>query len=355
MRNCGSIAPLVTILSAVLLVLASCSTEDSEQTREPPIRPVKLMTLSADTGLQVFRFPAVVGAEQYADLSFAVGGPLIEVLVVESQAVDAGDLIASLDQRVFRNQHEAARGRLQSAESEYQRALQLDRVNAIAKSALEQAETRRDIAKSQFDTAEKALEDTRMLAPFSGSIAQVAVKANQNVAAGERIVTLVNLDTLEVKIDMPAALVAASQEIENLGAHVILDTAPDARFPTELKEATLLADTASQTYRLTGTFEPPTNLTVLPGMNATVEVLGSRQSENTRTAIPVSAVSSDGDANFVWVVDMDSMTVSRREVTLLDGIGETAIVTEGLSPSDTIVTAGASFLSDGMQIRHWTE
>jgi hypothetical protein len=49
------------------------------------------------------------------------------------------------------------------------------------------------------------------------------------------------------------------------------------------------------------------------------------------------------------------MTVSRRDVTVADGIGETAVVTEGLAIGETIATAGASFLADGMQVRPWTE
>jgi hypothetical protein len=49
------------------------------------------------------------------------------------------------------------------------------------------------------------------------------------------------------------------------------------------------------------------------------------------------------------------MTVSKREVTVSDGIGETAIVTEGLEMGETIATAGASYLAEGMQVRPWTE
>jgi len=71
--------------------------------------------------------------------------------------------------------------------------------------------------------------------------------------------------------------------------------------------------------------------------------------------VPLSAILSDGAARFVWIVDQDSMTVSKREVTVSDGIGETAIVTEGLEMGETIATAGASYLAEGMQVRPWTE
>ena len=93
-------------------------------------------------------------------------------------------------------------------------------------------------------------------------------------------------------------------------------------------------------------------------MNATVELSRARRSESAaanRKSVPLSAIVSVGDSTYVWVVDQDLMTVSRREVTVADGIGEYAIVTEGLVPGEMIATAGASFLADGMQVRPWTE
>jgi hypothetical protein len=42
-------------------------------------------------------------------------------------------------------------------------------------------------------------------------------------------------------------------------------------------------------------------------------------------------------------------------VTIVDGIGDTAIVTEGLAVTDTIAVSGAAFLADGMQVRPWND
>ena len=165
-------------------------------------------------------------------------------------------------------------------------------------------------------------------------------------------------DVLEVTVDLPARVIAESQEVEDRGAFVILEAAPDSRIEATFKEADLLADTASQTYGVTLTFAPPPNLVILPGMNATLELDSARRSETTaanRKSVPLSAISSDGASTYVWVVDEDSMTVSRREVTVAEGVGEFAIVTEGLTAGETIATAGAAFLAEGMQVRPWTD
>jgi RND family efflux transporter MFP subunit len=157
---------------------------------------------------------------------------------------------------------------------------------------------------------------------------------------------------------VPASVIARSQEAENRKAFVLLDAAPDTRIEATFKSASLLADSTSQTYAVTFTFDPPGNLVVLPGMHATLELSQARwttDSQSQRVSVPLSAILSDGTARYVWIVDQDSMTVSKREVTISDGIGESAVVTEGLAMGETIATAGASYLAEGMQVRPWTD
>ncbi len=345
-------------LAILLATVAACGGDTEEEVREPVVRPVKLLTLSAASDLQTSRYPAVVSAGRFSELSFQVGGLIEEIAVVDAQTVNAGDLIARLDQRDLQSNVVSARSQFQNAEEEYQRAVRLAEQDAIARSVLEQRESQRDVARAQLDTAEKALQDAVLQAPFTGVVAQVAVRERESSAAGQLVAALMDTGTLEVTVDLPARVIAESLEVEDRGSFVILEAAPDTRITATFKEADLLADTASQTYGVTFTFEPPENLVILPGMNATVELSSARVSAagaGPRKSVPISAIGSDGESTYVWIVDHDTMTVSRRDVTVSEGVGEYVIVTEGLSPGDTIATAGASFLSEGMQVRRWTD
>lgn len=343
------------MLILVLTVAVSCDSANVEEDQGPVIRPVKMITLSPASDVETSRYPVTVSAGQFGDLSFQVGGLIEEVAVDDAQEVSAGAVIARLDPRDFQSQLASTRAQFQNAEDEYQRAVRLAEGDAIATSVLEQRRAQRDVARAQLDAAEKALEDTVLRAPFAGVIAQVTVRERETIAAGQEVAALINLDTLKVEVNLPARVVAESQEVEDRGAFVILEAAPDKRIEATFKEANLLADASSQTYGVTFTFEPPEDLVILPGMNASVELSSARQSQTIRKSVPMSAISSDGDSTYVWVVDRDLMTVSRREVTIADGIGETVVVTHGLVAGETIATAGASFLADGMQVRPWSE
>ena len=364
MRASANRITLALVFSTTLIFLTSCGKKDGEQVREPSVRPVKLITLSEGSHLQTTSYPAVLDSAQSSDLSFQVGGMIAELAVGESETVQEGDVIARLDQRDFQSQAISARVQFENADVEYQRAVRLSRADAIARSVLDQRKSQRDVARTQLDTAEKALDDTVIRAPFTGLIADRPVSARQIVSAGETIATLIGTENLagggigEATINVPAAVIARAQQSETRNAFVILDVAPDNRIEATFKKASLLADSASQTYSVTFTFDPPSDLIVLPGMQAAVELSESRtttESQSPRVSVPLSAILSDGTARYVWIIDPDSMTVSKREVTVADGIGESALVTEGLVPGETIATAGASYLSEGMQVRPWTD
>lgn len=357
MRDRASrINPALTFL-VVLLGVASCG-DGAEQEREPVVRPVKLITLSPASDVQTSQYPAVVSAGQSADLSFQVAGFVDELAVVNAQQVNEGDMIARLNQSDYQSQLTSARSQFQNADEEYQRAVRLAEEDAIAKSVLEQRRTQRDVARAKLDTAEKALEDTVLRAPFAGVVVQTPANEGDSLPAGQLVVSLMGHGALKATVDLPARVIAESQEVEDRGATVILDASSDERIPAEFLEATLQADATSQTYEVTFTFEPPENIVVLPGMNATVELSSARRADSTaanRISVPLPAIVSDGTTKYVWIVDEDTMKVSRREVTVADRIGDIAVVTEGLAVGDTIATAGASFLADGMQVRPWEE
>ncbi|MDX1335134.1 MAG: efflux RND transporter periplasmic adaptor subunit [Gammaproteobacteria bacterium] len=351
------IAPMVALLFSVFLI-TSCGSDDTEQAREPAVRPVKMITLSSASDARIAKYPAVIDANTFSDSSFQVPGLIEEVAVVNAQQVEQGDLIARLDQRDYKSQLASASSQFNNAEDEYQRAVRLYEQDAIARSVLEQRQSQRDVAKAQLDTAEKALADTVLRAPFAGVVVQVPVRERQTVSAGEVVASVMGRGKLEANFDVPASVVARAQETEIQASFVILDAAPKDKITASFKEANLLADSASQTYKVTYTFEPPKNLVVLPGMNATVEIISKSKSEAAETqriSVPLSAIASDGESKYVWVVDQETMTVSRRNITVLDGIGEMAVVTEGLALDETIAAAGASFLADGMQVRPWIE
>lgn len=347
-------------LSGVILLmfcLSACDNSQETNTDSPVVRPVKFITVDLAGTADVSQFPAVIGAHRLSELSLPVGGMLKKFPVKEAQRLERGDLIAQLDQKNFKSSVSSAKAQFKNAEQEYKRAARLIKEGAISRSTLEQNKAQYDVSKAQLDQAEKALADSVLRAPFTGIVAKKFVKNLQTLSAGQEVVKFMSADILEATIDLPARYLAniPKEETENghRQAFVMLDAAPNKLIDAEFKEATLIADTTSQTYAITFTFRSPEQLTVLPGMNATVELRFEKVEEAMRVAVPLDAITNDGEKNYVWLINKDNMTVSKQAVEIEDGVGQSIVVTKGLNINDTIVGAGSAYLSEGMEVREW--
>lgn len=351
----ASIALCTLIIS--IAGLSGCSNDDSKKIIEEAIRPVKLVSTGINQAQEISKFPALVSADQFIELSFTSGGKLIEFPVKDALQVKKGDIIARLDQSDFENNLVKARAQYQNAETEYKRLVRLSKSNAVSRSSLQQGLTERDISLSQLKSAQKALNDSTIKAPFDGFIAQKMVNKGESISAGKTIAILIGGNTLEASIDIPASYLAhlykTKNEQQNIETYIKLDIQPKNSILATYKEAVLIADTATQTYTVKFEFSAPENLLVLPGMNATVEVhLPAAESVN-NISIPMSAITSDGATNYVWVVNKQDMTVAKRDITINEGIGETMTVASGLERDELIVSAGVAYLYQGMKVREW--
>lgn len=342
--------PFIT-LSSVLL-LSSCAKEVDE-TSEEIVRPAKLFEVTAETNVKNYNFPAVVNAVATRDLAFQVSGQIETLNVDEGEQVKAGAVIAKLNQRRFENDLQLAKSQYDSAENEFQRAERLIAENAIAQSVYDQRLTQRDIAKSQLDSAEKSIEDSVLISPFDGVIAIKHAEELDSVSPSQKVVTLQTIGAAEAVIKLPSTLVARSKTINPIETLIVLDAAPNAPMEAAFVSASGQADERSQTFDVRFGFTPPENLMILPGMTGTVRsaISFGADSDVSQIKIPLGALVSNGVERYVWVVDKDAMTVSRRDVTIGTGISDSLSIESGLDAGEWIVSAGASYLHEGMKIR----
>ena len=344
-------------VAAISLLLVACS-GPVEETAKEVVRPAKLHTVQSGSASRILNFPAVIEAEHSSELTFQVGGQITSMRVLEAQPVKKGQIIATVEERDYQNSLNQAQVEFQNAENEYQRAKRLYDQDAISRSVLEQRDTAREIAKSALDSAQKSRGDTVLRAPFDGAISKVYVEQYQNVQAKE-LIAIIQSDGVQAIVSVPADLVALSLQFESKDAFVVLDAAPDLRIPAGFREASGLADAATQTFQAAFSFEAPEGLLILPGMTATVyldfDFSNVGELLPTGISVPLSAVISENGQQYVWKVNPDTMTISRQNVRAGGGMdGDLVTVSTGLSDGDVIVAAGGSFLSEGTKIRPWT-
>lgn len=324
--------------------------------------PVRLFALGETVAEPFRRFPGEVSALQTAEMSFDVPGRMIERPARQGAVMNKGDLLARLDPENFQSNVDSARARFTNARDELARQTQLRDRGVISVAELDRFRTEFEVAEAALRQAERALEDTRLLAPFDGRVARTLVNNFQTVQAKEPILVFQNISQLEVDIDVPERLMTLGDHGMNveegravIEAMVEFPSVPGRQFPVELKSFRTAADATARTFRVTFVFTPPEGLKVLPGMTGTV--LLRRKGETAEPVVdsifdvPVTAVGSWENAAVLWRLNAETMTAEPVPVELEGPVGESMRVrSEGLAPGEEIITTGVRMLFPGRPV-----
>ena len=347
-------ATLATTLSTALL-LSACSHKDTPQ---PPPRPAMVMQpIAASTALS--SYAGEVAARVQPQLAFRIGGKVVKRLVDAGDKVTTGQLLAELDPQDAQLQRTAAEAALTSAvsaervaKSELARYQQLLAPNAISRSQFDQVDNQYKAAaaalqqaKSQYNVAVNQADYTQLRAPANGVIVQRQVEAGQVVTAGQDVYTLAAAGDREVLIGLP------EQDVPRFhvgqAVTVTVWSQPDVRYPAHVRELSPAADT-TRTFATRIAFDQA-NPAVDIGQSARVYAADARTAS--ALTVPLSAVTAEQGAPYVWVLNPTTSTIKRTTITLGAYDRDSVPVLSGLKPSDWIVVAGVQLLRDGQKIQ----
>ena len=355
---------LVLLLAAVAAIFFYEPKPDTDDA-PPPVRPVKSMVVGQPPVMPPLQFPGVVDARAGVDLSFEVGGRIVEFPATRGQHVAKGKILARLDDRDYQNQVKNAEADLAYAESTLARMEAALAKNAVSQEEYSRARASADKARAALEIARKALEDTKLKARFAGVVSDTYADNFDTVSPGHPVLKLQDITALDLIVSVPESYVlsAASDIRATFEFMAAFDSLPGRVFPVTIKDSARIADPVTQTYRATFTLVAPDDVYILPGMTCTVTAIvppGSAPELSAGLlAVPSDAVGAAADtSSFVWRLDDNgdgTYTVRRATVTLGPRTGDTLVVTSGLSAGDRIAVAGVTVLSEGRIVRLFEE
>ncbi len=249
--------------SLAIAALATCSPPD-EQTEA--VRPVQTFVLNSGVDAPFRSFPGEVTAAESIEMSFDVPGRLIQFPATQGLIVQAGEVN-------FENEVAAATARFNNARDELARRRPLRESGAISVSQFDQSVREVEVTTAALQTARRALDDTRLKAPFDGRVGRTLVNNGENVRNKQPVLLLQNLSMLEIDIQVPESDMLVFQQgltPENartkLEAQALFATLPDKRFDLELESFSTEATQAARTFKVTFSFKPPAEHNILfPG------------------------------------------------------------------------------------------
>jgi len=187
-----------------------------------------------------------------------------------------------------------------------------------------------ELAAAELMSAEKALRDTKLTAPFDGKIAAKEAEVGDIATMGQMLLSLV--DITRVKINVDVSEFDAAKILQEDEAIITVDSLPGMFFEGKVNTVGLKADDATRTY--------PVEIVVsnekenlLPGMVARAVIKSSKLRKV--ITLPKAAVKEVGTQNTVTLLK-ESIPV-QKVVEIEKMIGDKVIVRSGLKPGDMVV------------------
>jgi HlyD family secretion protein len=281
------------------------------------------------------------------------GGQVSRVFVDAGQWVEQGQVLASIERSVqiqqvggAEAQINSARADLRLAQAELDRAMKLVDRGFISKADVDRKTATRDSATARVAIAEAQLRELRarnarldIRAPVGGYILERNVEPGQTVSAGSGILfRMAQGGQLELQAQLSEAdLAAISVGVPAL----VTPVGTDQKFTGQIWQISPMID--PQSRQGIARVALPFDRALKPGGFASVEIKAGAVSA---PVLPESAVQSDREGSYVYIVGKDNKVVRRN---VKQGMVTPAgiAISEGLDGTERVVLYAGGFLNPG--------
>jgi len=391
------------LLSAALILVSfaagACSSGDAktkdQSTTPPPAVAVSAVTATEQPIARFVRATGSLTAEEQADVAAEVAGRVVSAPVERGTAVAQGaELIrispTEADAQLKEAQANAAqiearlgiggdaaldvnkvpevqtaKASFDLAQSEFNRIQSLLSQKVVSQSEYDQRRTQAEAARQQYEAAKngaaqqyqmlqaararvalarKALADTVVRAPFTGSVAQRLVSVGDYVNKGMKVAVVVRVNPLRVQLTIPEQFVSAVAVGSTVNFEV--DAYQGRQFEGKVRYVSpaLQADQRALTIEAA---VPNPNGELKPGFFATARI--ELPAKTPGIVVPATAVQTVGGTSRVFVVNGDR--VEERIVTTGQTAGELVEITKGLKTGERVATKNVTKLVDGAKVQ----
>ena len=369
LRNGQSLAAVI-VLAAVGAISIGCSSAADPKSKAQAAGPVRAVSVAVapvqkqDVPVYLSGLGAVT-AFNTANIKSRVDGQIMKVNFREGQDVRQGELLIEIDARPFEVQVEQMQAQLFRDQAQLRDAkLNLERYTSLIPSgsiAQQQVDTQKALVdqldgtvrndQAQIDSAKLNITYCHITAPFTGRVGLRQVDSGNIVHASDAnpMLILTQLQPIAVIFTLPEdVLPNVSQQMRRRTLEVDAFSRDDQ---TKLASGKLLTidnqiDPSTGTAKLKAVFDNKDNQ-LWPNQFVNSDLL--LETRKNSIVVPTAAILRGPQGPFVYTVNPDK-TVQDKAVTIALTQGDVTVVTDGVSPGDTVVTDGQDKLQRGSHI-----
>lgn len=340
---------------AVVVALSGCS---REAPKAEDIRPVRALRIGGEHVDSSSAFSGEVRPRVESRLAFRVGGKIAERKVDVGSPVRRGQLLMRLDPQDLQLAASQARAALRAAQTnrdlaqaDLKRYTDLRAQNFVSQAVLDARRAAFQSAQANVDAAQAALRGhanqanyASLVADIDGVVTAMEAEAGQVVAAGMPVVRVARAGEKEVVIGVPEDRVDAIRSIKDVTVRLWAD--PNRAIAGRIREISPVADPLTRTYAVrVAMLAPPPSVRL--GMTASVQF--ASRSGTPQVRLPLSALFQQAGGTAVWLVEQGKVRLVPVQVGGVSG--NELLVSSGVKPGQTVVTAGVHQLKQGQKVK----
>ncbi len=294
-----------------------------------------------------------------------VSGVITEILFKEGQTVKKGQAIAVIDPRPLQNALLQAQGnetrdeaQLANAKLQLQRDQTLLAEDSIARqdvdtqaALVKQLEGTVMTDKAAVGTAKLNLSYSKVVSPVAGRIGLRTIDLGNFIQAGSStgLAVVTEVTPIDVQFTVPQDAVP---NLQKQADHSRLKVTAFDRTKTVVLDEGQFSTLDNQVDPTTGTVKakarfPNSQGTLFPSQFVNVRI--ALQTLRNAIVVPVTAVRTGPQGDFVWILRPDK-SVTKRNVTRGPATPTMTSITDGLSPGERVITEGGDRLTEGGKV-----
>ena len=339
------IALLATIGLTAAKLLNNKEKTEAKVYRPDPDQRVGVKTATAEKRnlSQESGFLGSFSPNRQAQISPLAGGQLVRLLVQEGQYVQAGQLVAKLDDEQLHYQVEALQVTLEGYQNDLRRYEILVKGDAVAAVNLERTALNIRATQAQIKQLNKQIQNTNVTAPFSGIITEKLVEKGSVVTMGTPIAEITDIAVLKLVVDVPEKAINHFHQGQSIG--IKTDVYPDHNFAGKVSLISSKGD-AAHNYPVEIMVQNTKNNPLRAGMYGSVT--NSNQVKGEGLSVPRQAIIGSAKNPQLFVIENGKALL--KDVSVGTTNNEYYEITKGLKEGDKVVISGQINLQNGTAV-----
>ncbi|MFC2084845.1 efflux RND transporter periplasmic adaptor subunit [Bacteroidota bacterium] len=348
---------LIIVFSFSLLLITNfCSPPENNnqdnQTTTERIVPVEALIVNTESITQTISLTGTLEPFNSVDIIAEVTGEIMKINKELGNYVTTKDTLAVIDDVIPKSQLKQAEAQVLSAKNNLKISesnLKSDEIlfengdisqlaydNSLL--AVKNAEAGYLSALASLSLTEKTYNDTRITSPIRGVISRKYINLGTMASSGMSLYRVVDLSRLKIEVNVPQEYI--NRIITGSSANIYISALLNKKFEGAVKRISPQADETTGGFMIEISVRNDNKMSIKAGMTCRIELVLSNLED--QLTVPEYAILTKENKDYIYKVVNNRAKL--QEVNILDNLNGYALIAEGITEGDTIITVGINNL-----------